>query len=126
MKDLNEDIRALFSESENLVRKEVELFKMDMVEKTAKASGKIVAIVLIVRISIIFLGLLGISLIMLLGRIIGYDIAVYIVTGFFALLCLFLLIYRKRLIVKPFMDHQLGEYLKDQDKKNRERAVNDF
>lgn len=114
MKELAKDIRTLYNESENLVRKEVDLLKMELVEKGARTSGKVVAVVLIIRISLMLLGLLGVSLIFLIGDALGnFSHAVYIVTGIFMLLILILLVFRKQLIIHPFMNYQLGEYLRE-------------
>ncbi len=118
MEEFKRDIRNLFNESESLLRKEVELLKMELIEKAAHSGGKILSLMLIVRISLIFLGLFGVCLVMLIGYAMeSYMAGVFITTGFYALVAAILLIFREKLIVRPFMNYQLRDYVDEMEQK---------
>lgn len=117
MKGLREDIGYMYDEAEQLVKKQVDLTRMEIIEKTAFIGGKIIATIVLLFVSLLVFFLLGVIMIVLLERVTGsYLEATLIVTSFYIIVALLIALFKKELIIKPFMAAQFRSFMEEVDK----------
>lgn len=114
MKRLRADIEYIYDETEQLVRKQVELTQMELVEKAAFTGGKMIAICVMLFISLFAFFLLGIAMVLWLATLFGsYLQATLLVVFVYLLILTIIYLFKESLIIQPFVNNQFKSYLRD-------------
>ncbi|HLY69739.1 MAG TPA: hypothetical protein VKR53_08415 [Puia sp.] len=98
-------IKLLLQNFEEYIKNDIELLKLKSVDKSADIVSSVFASIVIIIAVIIFAFILSIGLSFYIGRIIGTpEFGFFIMSGVWAIICVFLYLSRKKWIKKPAQD----------------------
>ncbi len=99
------DVGENLEYAKTIIKNEVKLQKLDLIESSAGIVGKVVAGLTVAIISMLVFSLvLGIGIVYLSEVLGSLILALGIVAGFFLLLGLLIYLFRKQIIVKPMIN----------------------
>ena len=102
--NISDNLREIYDEVRNIADTRIDLFKLDMVEKLSKLIYLILLVLVILIIVSIILIFLSLTAAVFLGNLFGSaSVGYMIITGFYILLFLIFLAYRKRWLLNPIL-----------------------
>ncbi len=113
LEERKELIEELFEKAEEYVKTNIQLAKYKAADKTGEIVGSLVAKATMVILGFFFLLMINIGVAFWLGQVLGRDhYGFMIVAGFYALLTLFVFVFRKAIIQTPISNTIITQILK--------------
>jgi len=113
MDEPKEMIESLIEKGEAYGKTTLELLKLKTLDKSSDVASTLVSWIVVIVFAVLFFTIANIGIALWLGQLLGHSyLGFFTVAGFYGLLTLFFLIFRKILIKKP-VNNSIVEQLLD-------------
>jgi hypothetical protein len=113
MENIATNLEKLYEKAEKYSKTNLELLKLNAIDKTSDVISSLTAVLAVAFVVAIFTLFFNIGISLLIGRYLDdYALGFFIVSGFYAILSIFLFIFRKTLIEVPIDNIVVGKLLK--------------
>lgn len=112
MEKPKELIESLIGKGEEYGKTTLELIKLKTVDKSADVASNLVSWIVVIVFAVLFFTIANIGLALWLGELMGKNyLGFFTVAGFYGLLTLLFLIFRKQLVKKPVNNSIVQQFL---------------
>jgi hypothetical protein len=112
MENPKEQIENLIERGEEYGKTTLELIKLKTIDKSSDVVSSLVSWLIVILFAVMFFTLLNIAIALWLGGIMGHSsYGFFTVSGFYAVLTIVFLIFRKQLVKKPVNDSIVKQLL---------------
>ena len=112
MEDKTSPVDTLFERAENFGKTSIELFKLKTIDKTSEIVSVLASKLIMIIIASLFFIILNIGIAIWLGEILGKSFyGFFVLSGFYALLAVVILIFRNRWIKRPIRNSIISQLI---------------
>jgi ABC-type multidrug transport system fused ATPase/permease subunit len=113
IEERKELIQELFEKTESYIKTNVNLFKLNAINKVASAASSVMANLAVIILSVFFLVMLSIAVSIWIGIALGQmHVGFFIVAGFYGLLTILFLMFGKKMIKKTIGGAIISDLIK--------------